>query len=204
MYLITDSFVTIYNSTSLHFIHLTIDSIIASINLAWHHWLSIWHQQVCNLQFASEDTSSTFRLSLWVCEHVIYLTYFILFIDFLILSHLSLYEYFDSLSLLSLLSVRVSCKSLWQHVHSAVEKIFADILTSSIINSFSTISKDIVIIAFDIDSFVKNHHNYVNELSDEIKYIVNVIVIINFQSLIKFQIRIFRIASIESSDFSSE
>ena len=77
-------------------------------------------------------------------------------------------------------------------------------MTSSIISSFSTISRDIVIIAFDIDSFVKNHHNYVNELSDEIKYTINAIVIINFRSSIKSQTRIFKIALTESSDFSSK
>ena len=111
---------------------------------------------------------------------------------------------FSMLKTFSSLSLLVNCRSFWQHVHSVVEKTFANTLTSSIINSFSTIFRDIVIIAFDIDSFVKNHHNYVSELSDEIKYTVNVIVIINFRSSIKSQTRIFRIASIEFSDFSSE
>ena len=108
------------------------------------------------------------------------------------------------LKILSSSSSLVNCRSFWQHVHFVVEKTFADTLTSSVINSFSTISRDIVIIAFDIDSFVKSHHNYVSELSDEIKYTVNVIVIINFRSSIRFQTRIFKIASIEFSNFSSK
>ena len=111
---------------------------------------------------------------------------------------------FSMLRTLSSSSLLINCKSLWQHVHSAVEKTFADTLTSSIISSFFTIFRDIVIIAFDIDSFVKNHHNYVSELSDEIKYIVNAIVIINFRSSIRSQTRIFKIASVESSNFSSK
>ena len=77
-------------------------------------------------------------------------------------------------------------------------------MTSSIINSFFIIFKNIVFIAFDIDNFVKKHYNYVNEMSNEIKYIVNVIVIINFRLSIKFQIRIFKIASIKFSNFSSK
>ena len=75
---------------------------------------------------------------------------------------------------------------------------------SSIINLLFIIFRNIVFIAFDIDNFVKNHYNYVNELSNEIKYIVNVIVIINFRSSIKFQIRIFKIASTKFSNFSSK